>query len=546
MRALPFPRVSSMKMPFSYLYTILLIARQEVTRIRIRFRGRASPVTMVLLLVGILLLLSFRRGVVQGKGLYRIAVSPDGPRVQDERFEVTTVPPSVGYALLDAGAVDLYIDGDRVVHYGAEKSLYAAGALKIYLEKQELARTGQSYGPERAFPLRVGVQRFPIDPASQEEEEVLIPSLMAPPLPFAQVVAVSLHLFPVFFVNVFFTGGFMHEKTDRRITVLLSAPVTPFQIIAGKMVPYILLALVSVVCVAASLKGNVLLALLIFTPVVLFTFSVYLMVPLVYRTFKDTTFISMLATTIITSYLVFPAIFSGINDLSYISPLTLAVKMYRGQPFGLKEYLTSTTPMYIIFALAMYAGSHMLNEEYLMRFRPLYRKAADAIYLLINRRHLNISIFLLSLLFVPIVYMVQLVAMVVSLNLPIRYAVGALLIVAVVVEEVAKSAGIVVLIEQHIVRSIKNILLLSCLAGLGFLLGEKGLLYISVSIVSETMLSAALFGAGMLWLPLVAHIVFTSVVCLLTARLGVRRYPLALLAGSALHIAYNLAVLGVI
>jgi hypothetical protein len=238
--------------------------------------------------------------------------------------------------------------------------------------------------------------------------------------------------------------------------------------------------------------------------------------------------------------------FSGINDLSYVSPLTLAVKMYRGQPFGLKEYLTSTTPMYIIFALAMYAGSRMLNEEYLMRFRPLYRKAADAIYLLISRRHLNISIFVLSLLLVPIVYMVQLVAMVVSLNLPIRYAVGTLLIVAVVVEEVAKSAGIVVLIEQRVVRSTKSILLLSCLAGLGFLLGEKGLLYISVSIVSETMLSAALFGAGMLWLPLVAHIVFTSVVCLLTARLGARSYPLALLTGSALHVVYNLAVLGVI
>ncbi len=535
-----------MKMPFYYLYTILLIARQEVTRIRTRFRGRASPVAMVLLLVGVLLLLlTFRRGAVHGKGLYRIAVSPDGPLIRDERFEVTTVPSSIGYTLLDAGAVDLYVDGDRVIHYGAEKSLYAAGALKIYLEKQELARAGQSYGTERAFPLRVGVKRFPIDQARQEEE-VLIPSLMAPPLPFAQVVAVSLHLFPVFFVNVFFTGGFMHEKTDRRITVLLSAPVTPFQVIAGKMVPYILLALVSVVCVAALLKGNVLMALLIFTPVVLFTFSVYLMVPLVYRTFKDTTFISMLATTIITSYLVFPAMFSGVNDLSYISPLTLAVKMYRGQPFGLKEYLTSTTPMYIIFALAMYAGSRMLNEEYLMRFRPLYRKAADAIYLLISRRHLNISIFVLSLLFVPIVYMVQLVAMVVSLNLPIRYAVGTLLIVAVVVEEVAKSAGIVVLIEQHVVRSTKSILLLSCLAGLGFLLGEKGLLYISVSIVSETMLSAALFGAGMLWLPLVAHIVFTSVVCLLTARLGARSYPLALLAGSALHVVYNLTVLGVI
>lgn len=530
----------------SYLYTILLIAIREVTRLRTRFKGRSNPIAMLLLIVSILLLfLTFRRGAVQGKGLYRVAVSPDGPRIQDERFEVVRVTPSVGYALLEAGAVDLYVDSTRVVHQGAEKSLYAAGALKMYLEKQELVRAGEEYGPEKAFPLRVGVQRFPIE-LSGQEETVLIPSLMAPPLPFAQVVTVSLHLFPVFFVNVFFTGGFMHEKTDKRITVLLSAPVTPFQIIAGKMLPYILLALASVGFIASFLKGNVLLALLIFTPVVLFTFSVYLMVPLIYRTFKDTTFISMLATTIITSYLVFPAMFAGINDLSYMSPLTLAIKMYRGQPFGVKEYLTSTIPMYIIFALAMYAGSRMLNEEYLMRFRPLYRKVADAIFLLINRRHINLSILVLSLVLVPIVYMVQLAALVVSMNLPVRYAVGALLVIAVIVEEVAKSVGIAVLIEQGIVRSAKSILLLSCLAGLGFLLGEKGLLYVSVSIVSETMLSAALFGAGMLWLPLTAHIFFTATVSLLTAKLGVRRYPLALLVGSALHVVYNLAVLGVI
>lgn len=530
----------------SYLYTILLIAIRETTRLRTRFKGRSSPVATLLLLAGILLFfLTFRRGAVQGKGLYRVAVSPDGPHIQDERFEVVRVTPSVGRALIEAGAVDLYVDSSRVIHRGAEKSLYAAGALKAYLERQELARAGEEYGPEKAFPLRVGVQRFSTE-SSGQEETVLIPSLMAPPLPFAQVVTVSLHLFPVFFVNVFFTGGFMHEKTDKRITVLISAPVTPFQIIAGKMLPYILLALASVGIVASLLKGNVLLALLIFTPVVLFIFSVYLMVPLVYRTFKDTTFISMLATTIITSYLVFPAMFVGINDLSYISPLALAIKMYRGQPFGLKEYLTSTIPMCVIFALAMYAGSRMLNEEYLMRFRPLYRKAADAIFLLISRRHINISIFALSLVFVPIVYMVQLAALVVSLNLPVRYAVGALLVISVIVEEIAKSVGIAVLIEQRVIHRAKSILLLSCLAGLGFLLGEKGLLYISVSIVSETMLSAALFGAGMLWLPLTAHIFFTAIVSLLTAKLGIRRYPIALLVGSALHVMYNLAVLGVI
>jgi len=63
------------------------------------------------------------------------------------------------------------------------------------------------------------------------------------------------------------------------------------------------------------------------------------MVPLFYRTFKDITFIAMLVTTLTTAYLIIPAMFTNVNDFSYISPLTLAVKMYRGEPFGWREYL---------------------------------------------------------------------------------------------------------------------------------------------------------------------------------------------------------------
>jgi len=301
------------------------------------------------------------------------------------------------------------------------------------------------------------------------------------------------------------------------------------------------------------LKGNLLLAIAILTPVILFIFSIYLMVPLVYRTFKDTTFVSMLAVSVIVSYLVFPAMFSGVNDLSYISPLTLIVKMYRGEPFGLKEYLFSTAPMPFVFILSMYIGTRILNEEYLMGFRPLYRKVAEAIYLAIDvgrrspdRAHMYLSVTLLSLFLIPIVYMMQLVTLALSFNVPVRYALGGLLLAAAVVEEVAKSAGVAVLLENRVIRSARDILVLSFLSAAGFLIGEKLLLYVSLSVVSESVLSAALFSSGMLLIPLVAHFVSTALVCLLTRRFGVRYYPFAVLAGSVVHGLYNLYVLGVI
>ena len=501
---------------------------------------------MVLIIVGSLLIsyLVFQQEAIQGRGLYRVGVPPDGSRVQDSRFDTIAVARPLGHSMLETGAIDAYIDGAKVAHRQEEKSLYAVGALKLYLEKQELARIEREYKVDTAFPLRVEVNYFPIDLTS--DKEIFIPSLMSPPLPFAQVVTVSLYLFPIFFVSVFFISGFMNEKTDRRITLLLSTPVTPFQIIVGKMLPYIGFTLASMVVITGILKGNLLLAMVIFTPIVLFAFSVYLMVPLVYRTFKDTTFITMFVTTAVTVYLIFPAVFSGVNDLSYMSPLTLAVKMYRGQPFGLKEYLTSTMPMYLIFALFVYIGSRILNEEYLMGFRPLHRKAAEAIYLAMDRNHLYVSVTLSSLFLIPIVYMVQLAALTLSLNLPIRYAVVALLLLSVIVEEVVKSAGIAVLIENGHVRTMKETVLLSFLSALGFLVGEKLLLYVSISVVSETMLSAAVFSAGKLWIPLVAHSIFTTIVCLLTHRFTARRYPYAVIAGSIVHALYNLYVLGVI
>jgi hypothetical protein len=277
--------------------------------------------------------------------------------------------------------------------------------------------------------------------------------------------------------------------------------------------------------------------------VVLFIFSVYLMVPMLYRTYKDTTFISLLATTLILSYLIFPAMFSGLSDLAYMSPLTLAVKMYSGEGFGLREYLFATTPMVLLFLLAMYAGSRMLNEEYLMGFRPLTRKIADAIYLLIEHRPPVLSIPVLSLSLIPVVYMLQLVILVISLNLPLPVAIGTTLVVAVVVEEICKSLGIVVLLEQREVRSVRQVLLLAFLSALGFLIGEKALVYLSLSVVSQSALSTVLFGSGLLIVPLIAHFGFTALVTLLV-RSGRVHYRYALLAATVLHSLYNLILTG--
>ena len=533
---------------------ILVISWREVTRLRKRFGGSASPIAVILLLIVLSLSSYYLRGTVSlGSGLYRVGVSGDVPAIQDSRFSVVPVDPNEGKALLERHDIDVLIDGAQVTSRDDDRSQFAVRALKQYMEKEELVRVGNSYAEGAAFPLRVGINYLKPDqaqgqaggaaPAAAKPEVVIIPSLTPPPAPFTQVLIALLYIMPITFISIFFTSSFMDEKINRRLTILLSAPVTPFQIILGKMLPYAVFALVSTALIAVLTKGNVLLALAIFAPTTLFIFAIYLLVPLFYRTFKDTTFIAMLVTTLTTAYLVFPAMFANVNDLAYISPLTLAVKMYRNEPFGWREYLFPSLPMAAIFGFAMFAGTRMLNEEFLMGYKPITRKISDAIYLMMAHAKPYFSVPLWSLLVIPMVYMTQIVFLAFATNLPVRLILSFTLGASALIEEVVKSVGIVVLAEHGVVKTTRNIIGLSFLSALGFLVGEKLLLLISISMVSQARVSGALFGAGLLlFIPLIAHFVFTTIITLLRTKVKLP-YALALIVGTLVHFAYNVYVM---
>jgi len=311
----------------------------------------------------------------------------------------------------------------------------------------------------------------------------------------------------------------------------------------GKMLPYAVFALFSTMLIAVLTKANIPLALAIFAPATLFIFAIYLMVPLFYRTFKDITFIAMLVTTLTTAYMIIPAMFTNVNDFAYISPLMLAVKMYRDEPFGWREYLFPSLPMAAIFGLAMFAGTRMLNEEFLIGYKPLTRKLTDAIYLMLAHSKPAISIPLWSFLVVPIVYMSQIVFLAFATNLPAQLILSFTLAASALFEEIVKAAGILALAEHGVVKSARDIIGLSFLSALGFLIAEKILVLLSLSMVSDAPVSGALFGTGLLvFIPLIAHFVFTTIVTWLRTQLKFS-YALALGIGTLVHFIYNAYVL---
>lgn len=535
---------------------VLIIAWREVDRIRRRFGGNTSPLVALLFLV-VLGVSAFvlQDTVTLGSGLYQIGVTGDQPSIQDSRFIVVQVDKEQGERLLAQQSIDVLIDGTQVLSRGDSKSQYAIRALKQYLENSELVRIGGAYPEDQAFPLRVRINYLQETAVSDPNEtggesppvrpeEVIIPSLTPPPVPFSQVLLALLYLLPMTFISIFFTSSFMEEKINRRLTVLLSAPVTPLQIILGKMLPYAVFALSAIALISVFTNGNVLLTLAIFIPTTMFVFAIYLMVPLFYRTFKDTTFIAMLVTTLTTAYLVAPAMFTDVNDISFISPLTLAVKMYRNEPFGWREYLFPSLPMAAIFGFAMFAGTRLLNEEFLMGYKPMTRKIRDAIYLLMAHARPQLSVPLWSLLVIPGVYMAQIIFLIFASNLPLGMTLGVILIASALMEEVVKSIGIVVLADHGVVRSYREILWLSFLSALGFLAGEKFLVLISISMVTQASIASVLFEEGLLLLvPLIAHFFFISIVTLLKVKAGLS-YFTALAAGTLIHFLYNWYFLG--
>jgi hypothetical protein len=218
--------------------------------------------------------------------------------------------------------------------------------------------------------------------------------------------------------------------------------------------------------------------------------------------------------------------------------------MYRNEPFGWREYLFSSLPMAAIFGVAMFAGTRLLNEEFLMGYKPITRKISDAIYLLMARSKPYLSVPLWSLLVIPLVYMAQIVFLAFASNLPFGMILVVTLIASALMEEVAKSVGIVVLAEHGVVRSDREIVALSFLSALGFFVGEKLLVFVSISMVSQASISSIFFGQGLFLLaPLIAHFIFTSIVTLLKTKANLL-YMAALAVGTLVHFLYNWYLLG--
>jgi len=367
------------------------------------------------------------------------------------------------------------------------------------------------------------------------------PSQLSPPLPFDSIILIFVFIFPLYFTSQFFMMSIMNERIERKGEVLLSTPVKAISIIIGKALPYLLGMLAISAALTVYLKAS-LLIMLPLIPVIFFFLANALLIGMVSRSFKELSFISIFFSTVATSYLFFPSIFANVHVISLISPLTLIILTLQGTAYTLTDYLFSTSLFWLTSAVLLYVAVRNFNEERLFSEKGLLIRIREFVATSLSRKHPFASLFLLNGFAIPFVFMVQLMCLVLFFNLPMPYSLILLIIFAAGIEELTKSIGIYTLYAQDpSFLSWKNLTLACAATAVGFLAGEKLLLLITLSQITESVFGSVLFlSLGVLWLPLLLHFAGTFVVACSLKFGGRRWFVPGLLAATVIHCLYNL------
>jgi len=374
------------------------------------------------------------------------------------------------------------------------------------------------------------------------------PAEIQPPFPFGSLVLAFAFLVPMNFVIQAYGSTMLNERINRRGELLLVAPVSPGDIVAGKTLPYLGL-LVGITTLVAVAVGGSPVAVAAAVPIALLFLAATFVGAMFARSFKELTFVTVTVSVFLTAYTFVPAIFANVTPIALISPLTVVVQDLQPlQSVSPSGFAFATAPFLLCSGVLFLLGIGIYREEDLFTQRAVPLKLLDALAVRVTRPR---DAAILSGLSVPFVFVSELLAVAILFALPVSITVPVVLLAVAVVEEVAKSLHLYAAFEGgRFARDRRTALTLGALSGLGFFVGEKFTAVVQVVGLPELVLGRAAFapsgigigtGVALFLAPLVLHVVTTAV-----AGLGARRsrrwYVAALVGSIALHAAYNLTV----
>jgi ABC-type Na+ efflux pump permease subunit len=384
-----------------------------------------------------------------------------------------------------------------------------------------------------------------------ERQTIATPSNFNPPVPFTAILYAFLFIFPIYFVSQFYSTSLMDERTNRKGELVLIAPLKSRDVVIGKTVPYLVITMAIQAAITLYILKmpstladveRVILILAAILPVILLFFALSFYSAILSRSFKELTFASVFLSVVISGYLFFPAMFANIHAISSISPITLIVRLIEGESVPMNTYLFSTLPFYLV-AGAVYAfGTSIFREEDLFTQKSIGSKIIDCFEMFLSYRYG--SVFFLSIIFIPVVYMTQLMLIVMLFNLPVPYSIIAMIILSALAEEIVKSIGIYTLFKRKISEiTFKNAIRLSILSGAGFFVGEKAVAVLTLAPIASSAFGTVMTMGALLLVPLLLHVTTIIISSLVMYWKGPDAYKYAVVAATIFHTIYNMTIL---
>ncbi|MCL7474766.1 MAG: ABC transporter permease [ANME-2 cluster archaeon] len=333
------------------------------------------------------------------------------------------------------------------------------------------------------------------------------PGDITPPFPLTSVLVSFLFVAPMFFVSQLYSSSIMDERISRKGVMLLVSPIRGYEIVAGKTLPYFTVLLVFSMVSALVLGGDAL-VVLVMIPVILIFLSTAFLSSILARNFRELTMMLVFFSVVLGSFLFIPTAFVNIHEYSTISPLTVVVNLLEGDTVTLENLAFASLPLLFASLLTYLFCTLLMNEEGLLVKVDAFEKVQDSVgRLLYYLGRWQVGVLVIGMLVVPFVFLGQLFLLVIFFNMMAvspMLVIGISMALSVMVEEWAKVLAPLVLLK----KGCRYPVLLGMLSGMGYFLGEKGLLLLALSSVVEGGLGELLFvGTGyLLVVPLFIHV----------------------------------------
>ncbi|RLI76152.1 hypothetical protein DRO97_01595 [Archaeoglobales archaeon] len=499
--------------------------------------------------------------------LYKITTND---RVDNPKFVVYNIDHKTALNYLHAKQIDLLIGSNYVVVSGSDKSFSAGDELRSYLRDRYDYYLFEKYG-SKAFPVLVSVEYLkretkvefgmPSKPESggieegkeqqkgiggkeigkigesKPETEITskesklpfvkkpkysTPETLSPPSLLEKLIYSFLFVIPSYFTIQVFSSSLIEDKISRRLEVLISA-TSSYSIILGKAIPYLVLSVITVVIVSLILKENIGCLLFVF-PIVLFLMSVQCFISIISRSYREATFLLLVVSLLITTYIFIPAVFSGTIPVSEISPITQMLSFFETLSMDFRDYIISTFQFYSMAMILFYLSSKAMDSEI------MYSKSIVDKIMLVTSKVIkkDYHTFIASLFSIPFVFMVEFFLLSILFILPQSYSIPVLIASIALVEETFKATFVYAAFKNK-----ANLFSSALFSAFGFFVGEKILIVANIATQYNF-----LFLSKYLLLPLLLHSL-TMLVFVLLLRFGFRR---ALIASSIIHFIYNYAM----